>query len=471
VLKYLSSAKVKAMRKNLLLATVPLMLFACGEQAAPKVEAPPLPSETPLERGKLLESVAVAGTNGESYAAYVPSSGESLPLLLLFDSHARGAGTLEKYQELAEQEKVIVVVSNTSKNGLDANTALAIGKRMMDAALARTPANRQVVWAGGFSGGARVASQFALAHQEVNGVIGIGAGYDPGAAQGRDLDFFGIVGLKDFNFREMLTVDSLREAQGQQGFLLLTEGGHEWPASEVMHQALDWQRLESLRDGHLSKEAFGSDKPFSKWVEWQQDHPSSSLLAKSNTLRFLISTYEHKSDAIPLLRQELASLEGSTPFVQAQDSRRNAIAFEVEQVARFEKKWNGLGGGLTLEEVTSLKRNAREESELGYAHQRFLNYLSLVYYTQASSALKEGALQAANHFLTMYATVDPPNCEHAYLRAHYWMKNGQEENALAALEQAVSLGFEDSDRLAADPVLKGLQPQPRFQAILQSIKK
>ena len=52
----------------------------------------------------------------------------------------------------------------------------------------------------------------------------------------------------------------------------------------------------------------------------------------------------------------------------------------------------------------------------------------------------------------------------------YW-KSGPPKGALKAIEQAVSYGFRDRERIEAEPLLAPLRAEPGFEAALEAMKR
>jgi hypothetical protein len=61
--------------------------------------------------------------------------------------------------------------------------------------------------------------------------------------------------------------------------------------------------------------------------------------------------------------------------------------------------------------------------------------------------------------------------EAAWLRGTFAAQRGEDEAALAALEDAVARGFRSRWRLLGDPRLAALQSQPRLQALAKRIEE
>lgn len=87
----------------------------------------------------------------------------------------------------------------------------------------------------------------------VAGVIGVGAGVPPGfdyAPPGTSgpfpFDFFGTVGSRDFNYEELLTLETDLARRGIAHRVRYHDGPHAWPPRGVMEEALDWMELRAV---------------------------------------------------------------------------------------------------------------------------------------------------------------------------------------------------------------------------------
>src|SRR4051812_41901874 len=117
-----------------------------------------------IPKGQLMEKVACAADNSQTYALYIPTSfdpAKKFPVLFCFDPGARGKAPVERFQAAAEKFGWIVAGSNNSRNGpWDAN-ATAINAMFTDVNK-HLPIDGRRIYVTGLSGGARVACQIAL---------------------------------------------------------------------------------------------------------------------------------------------------------------------------------------------------------------------------------------------------------------------------------------------------------------------
>jgi hypothetical protein len=199
-----------------------------------------------VRRGEIIDSVAALDDPSETYSLYLPSTytpDRQWSVLMGFHPGARGRAIVEKYRDAAETFGYIVAASNTSRNGPWDVSARA-AKAMSGDVYRRFSVNPDRVYLTGFSGGARVAMQIALAGNRIAGVIASGAGY-PDARPRRSVPFlvFGTVGLDDFNYIELRALD--RELRSVHRVVFF-DGGHTLPPDDVALAAIEWLELRAM---------------------------------------------------------------------------------------------------------------------------------------------------------------------------------------------------------------------------------
>ena len=202
-----------------------------------------------LRRGEIIDSVAALDDPSETYSLYLPSTytpERQWSVLMGFHPGARGRAIVEKYRAAAEAFGYIVAASNTSRNGPWDVSAHA-AKAMSGDVYRRFSVNPDRIYLTGFSGGARVAMQIALAGNRIAGVIASGAGY-PDARPRRSVSFFvfGTVGLDDFNYIELRQLD--RELRSPHRVVFF-DGGHTLPPDDVALEAIEWMELRAMAAG------------------------------------------------------------------------------------------------------------------------------------------------------------------------------------------------------------------------------
>lgn len=232
--------------KSVLAASAFVALALIGANSAQAAEA--------LPKGRVIDRVVCARTPTQAYALYVPTEYTNTrrwPVIFCFDPGARGGIPVERLHEAAERFGYIVVGSLNSRNGpLPENTAAA--RAMVDDVGARFALDPARVYTAGMSGGARAATEFALAGWS-KGVIACSAGFpeDVYDTMPRRLAFvfFGTAGYTDGNYRELRRVDELLGERNAPHRVVMFDGGHQWPPAPILAEAIEWLELQAMRAG------------------------------------------------------------------------------------------------------------------------------------------------------------------------------------------------------------------------------
>ena len=116
--------------------------------------------------------------------------------------------------------------------------------------------DRRITFAG-FSGGARVATRAALNCKCAQGLYLNGAGYPPETSPSRSdrFDIFVTAGLDDFNYGELINLDTQMDSLQFTHFLRRFDGPHSWAPSEVASEALAWFELQAMKENRRPRDA------------------------------------------------------------------------------------------------------------------------------------------------------------------------------------------------------------------------
>lgn len=242
-----------ALRRHLSLGVLSLL---CGVPPLAPEAAAGTAAEPP--RGEVVRSVACAGIPDQSYALYLPStyaSDRRWPVVYVLEPAARGWLPVETMKHAAERHGLIVVASNNSRNG-PMRPSLEALAAMWEDTHARFSLDDRRVYFGGFSGGARMASQFAQACKCAQGVFLNGAGLAGGSSPPKEPGHpvFATVGTTDFNYGELATLDLRLDALGVPHVLRRFEGPHQWAPPEVWDEAFGWMSLLEMKDGRRARD-------------------------------------------------------------------------------------------------------------------------------------------------------------------------------------------------------------------------
>ncbi len=246
------------MRFLLFLLTI-LLFSACQPKAKPVVvesiaEKPlPITVADSFSAGKLYTSVALRGNAAETFTLYLPklySYSAKLPLVVFFDPHGDGSVPLALYQSLADKYNCLLLASNLSKNGMNAEQTNAIAGNLIAEAKSRFHVDEKRIALAGFSGGAKVALMAACANEGVSSVVYCGAATNlpPNA---RNFALLGFAGKRDMNYSDVILFDQAQNSSLRRHCLLEHPGKHEWPDEKTFENAFLF-----LEKGTAAKKCF-----------------------------------------------------------------------------------------------------------------------------------------------------------------------------------------------------------------------
>src|SRR5260370_2864703 len=191
-----------------LLSVSPLLL----PQGAPTPDLP---------RGQVVEDLAVAADPGQTYALYVPRSGDPAqpaPILYLLDPRGRARLPIERFRAAAEATGAVLASSYRSRSDEPGDPNLPALRAMWADTHARLAIDDRRVYVAGFSGAARAPwLMAALAAGRVAGAIAPGAGVPAGRPPARDTPFlfFAAVGHTDFHHCQIPELERTLAHRGQ----------------------------------------------------------------------------------------------------------------------------------------------------------------------------------------------------------------------------------------------------------------
>lgn len=452
-----------------------LLLFgACGEATPEKSFEPsslrdavplgPLATKDDFETGIVHSEVALRSDANLNMALYLPKSyvlQEGIPLLLAFDSHARSEQVMQNYTALAEKYNLILAVSTSSQNGLPPDESMRIARATLDDLLQRLSIDPYRIYLTGFSGGARVASLFAQQDPNIAGVIGCGAGFQP-SANGQNFSYYGIVGLEDFNYLEMMGLDDLLASLGPPYRIVTWDGPHTWPPVEVMDEALHWMDYRAMAYGTMERDTAAIS--FFRMGLEEQIRVCNG--ADCYDLRKELVSYLRELMDVSTLKTEMRQIAQGDVYKAHLDAARALEANEIEQREIYQHAVATEDLPYWQNEVGQLNALNRRK-ELQGLNQRLLAFLSLTAYSYSNQYLNQNDLANAEHFIQVYALVDPPNSEHAYLEAKLRARQGRTAEIIPALARAVALGFADTGRMSSEPDFAPVQGEAGFQSLLR----
>jgi hypothetical protein len=272
--------------------------------------------------------------------------------------------------------------------------------------------------------------------------------------------------LGDMNYLEMKKFVDGQPGNSSPHDLLVFDGKHEWAPAKMMEDALLIATIYDPAKKYSSQDTLMSEALEKNIISQSDSIKKTSCLLAKNLVEIGVHSIIGNSKTLSKNNSSFSS----DPCVQS-DEKAWAKAEQDETKMQSE-----LGSAIMQEDTTWWKANADKYFETKstgpekFMRQRLRGYASLMCYSYANQAMKANNLHAAEKVVAIYSIVDPTNSEWAYMRATLYMNINLPDYALAMLDKAVELGFNDRARLQNDPVFTPLQSNPKYAEVMDKIK-
>jgi dienelactone hydrolase len=456
-------------------------VISSGQQSQPPADFDPQTAPGSI-------SQVVSGDDPtQSYTVYLPShysADRPWPILYVFDPFARGKTSVEVYKDAAEKYGYIVAGSNNSKNGPTA-AQLAAAQAMWLDTHRRFAIDKSRVYTTGLSGGARVATSFALYCYtcSVAGVIAHGAGYpvmqNPKQPANDRFAYYVAIGDADFNLPEIVALRKKKEEAGPPCKVKIYPGPHQWAPPEIVEDAIEWLELKAMQAGTEKVDPAFVDKIFKKTqAEAAQAQQRGDVLTQYYALLSLVQDFQGLEDTASSAGK-LAQVKSSKALKNAEHKLRsqieeqanltNTIAGELAQLgAADENARAGLGRQISSA-MSDLRRRANSNSGDHLVYSRAFTQLWIQGLEAGQDAFRENNLITAIAYFESMAEASPDQAWPLLLVAEAQVRSGNKKAAVKAIEQAVRRGLKRAQTLTQDPELQPLASDPAFQRIVQSL--
>jgi predicted esterase len=437
--------------------------------------------------GEMTEKVACREDPSHTYALYLPSSytpERRVPVLYCLDARGRALVPIERFREAAEANGWILVSSYDSRSDTAEDFNTPALKAMWKDANERLTIDPRRAYLTGFSGGARAAVDIAShASGLVAGVIGCGAGLpDENAPVGKlPFAYFGTVGTRDFNYYEMRRLDERLAAAKVPHRIAYFDGGHEWPPSAVVAEALAWMELEAMRSGLRPRDPVAIAAMYAERLERAKAFDRTGRLVEASiAYAHVVEDFQGLvDDSEASARVQALARSGPVKSAIRQAERR-----DDRDRATIRRLASELYGALHAPELPPPRQLAaemgipalRKEAATGEPDERLSAERILANLrAQTTFYLPEGFLAAhdyarARFVLLVSAEIDPGSPRVSYRLASVDARSGRNDRAIEDLQQAVEAGFRDFGHLEADPDFAGLRGDAAFQKWLAGVR-
>jgi hypothetical protein len=376
-----------------------------------------------------------------TYHYIQPSQYEgSLPLLILLDSGGDGLFAVKKVEPAVLQIPCVIIGSDLVRNNYPGFEKVI--EMLISDACQKFKIVSEQVFIAGFSGGARMAFEYARKHH-VMGVLMCGAGPSVNSYQELPCPVYMIAGTADFNFPEMY-YNPLSKSNQQRFLADYFRGRHEWPPADRLKEGLLFLMGRFVRDGErllkqqsallaeiadsllVKDETLFAVKAIEKSLSFNPDNkPAKKLMERIKTNRKYIAN-------IQKIESDLA-LENKICQAYSEASMKRDSIWWANEIKYLSQEIAGSSGD-------------QKDHFL-----RIKAFLGILFYSRLNNLIHS---QPDNkhivHLLITYRMAEPDNPDVFYYYALYTWKLGKEKLSKNYMTTALALGFKDYVKLEND---------------------
>ncbi|MDE3741823.1 alpha/beta hydrolase [Maribacter polysaccharolyticus] len=437
-------------------------------------------------KGVVMDSVKVLDTISESFALYLPTKFEVTkpsPVVFIYDTEGRGANVVRMLMMAAEKNQFVLAASNNVRGDQPLSKNVLISKRMFQTVFDMFNIQKGRVYTAGFAEGARLASVMPTFFSQIKGVISCGAGIANSEvlSSNNPFHFIGIVGLKDYNYPDMLQKENVFNSLKFKNQTLVFDGGHEWPNQELLSEA-----MELFNIGAMVDRVIPLDTAFIEETYRGNLGRVNKLISENNPL----FAYRKLEDIMkvykPLifvdsLKNSLKTLRRSSGY-KAQKRNESSVFFKEALIKQdydyaleediYTYNYNNLGWWkYQMEELRKYEKNPNIFMQhmgvrlRSYLEALIADHMDMI---RSDSPVDEEAL----NFLWMLKTITAPEVYDNYLKVISINSKFEDfGTALFYLEELLKIGYDDVDRLYALEHTALLRITPEFNQLIDEYLK
>jgi hypothetical protein len=362
----------------------------------------------------------------------------SLPLWIILDSGGDGLMAARKIQPAVSQIPCIVVGSDLIRNNFQGYIP-AIESLIREFSQ-KYPVSG--VYLAGFSGGARMAFEYARMHK-VQGVLMCGAGPLVNSFDELPCPVYMIAGTTDFNFSETY-YNPLKRSGDQKLISAYFRGIHEWPPADMLYDGVLFLTGKSnpAVDGLLRKESVRLSGKADSMLTKKETFfglKASELALQFDPKNKTAKKQWEKFKNNPSFQAGITAIESDLKL----ESRINQ-AYAEASMTRDSIWWFNELKQLSIE----IENNTSSQKD---HFMRIKAFLGILFYSRLNVLIHT---QPGNgqiiQMLAVYRHAEPGNPDVYYDYALYFLKQGKELLSLSYLRKAHALGFRDRVKLESD---------------------
>jgi hypothetical protein len=436
-----------------------------------------------LVKGAITENVVVNDSLQETFSMYLPTTFDTTktwPIVFVFDMEGKGKQALSMFKDAAEQEGYVLATSNNTNDTLSLSRNILIANRFLNAAYDLLPLQKERVYTAGFSNAARFASIIPNFIKGIKGVVSCGAavGNMEILSSKNPFYFVGIVGREDYNFIDMLETRKVLDRLKFPNQLLLFDGGHEWPSTSLITNALRVLTLSAMAKGKIPKDEkmtaasynrslIAANTLFSDEKPLLAEHELSEMIRIYNPLIELDSLNSIRKQVRKTSSFRTKRRNQNSVFLKESFTKEDYVYFLEEDVMTY--NYNNLGWWIyQMDELDKLgKSTSLYNKQMSHRLRGYVNALIEDTIDMITSDVKVIDVEALT-FLYMLKTATEPQNFVYYLNV---ISNSAEVEdygtALFYLEELLKNGYKNKKELYALEHTALLRITPEFNTLVE----
>lgn len=419
--------------------------------------------------GKIIPGIICKTDPAQSYNLYIPShkNDMELPVVYFFDPHGEGLLPLKKYQSLADTFDFILVGSNNSKNGNDDIITENIWNNLYNDTKMRIKIDPKRIYLCGFSGGAKVATELALHHPEIKGVIANGAGLPEITQAGNfNFSFTAIAGEGDMNMTDLVNITNELAKTKTKHCIIFFNGIHEWAPVNTMHTAFAGWQLDAMSEKLIPvNQSFIADYIKSSKESITGNLQKNNFIRAEEECSLSVTMLDGLTGEVTWFKEKDAIIKNSSEYKRQFKENQQILSKEQNIKEVYEQQFQRGDLNYWTKTIDDITTKAKSSNAEGAMYKRLKAYLSLAFYSISNQFINNNQDSEAQYFVNLYKKADPSNSEAWYFAAILDARNKDAVATRNDLLQAVANGFNDKSRLEKQPEFQQLGTQINLNEI------
>jgi pimeloyl-ACP methyl ester carboxylesterase len=436
---------------------------------------------------QITDTIKCRDAIGQSYALYLPAQYDtkrSWPVILIFDPSARGRTGVSTFIEAGRKYGFILACSNNSRNGPMSDNFNAAASMLQDVE-GRFTVDQKRIYAAGFSGGSRFAMALAVRDKRISGVIGCGAGLPndrnliPTGNSG--FLYYGLAGTRDMNYLEMKDLPGFLSNQTNViSYLRTFSGGHQWPGSDLINEAVEWLVLQTM-----SRKIIAVDPTFLSKMEDKAQNLINSQSSSGNLVDALIYMRFAARDFVGTafaarMTKSMTDSEKSPEYQKAIRRWNKMAATEQEKKEKYLNYLSEIVNSGSLPDSASawwknetralIKLRDKGSDENSQMASRILNFISILCSEQGTSYYRNRLYSQAAFLFEICTLSDSENQNNYYNLARSLAGSGKLRESFDALSAAVNHGLNSRKTVESDPAFGMIRNDSRYKELILKLK-